>query len=143
MDVRVHRDQVGDALHTGEQRRIGGLEGVDDADRAVGQLKQPVVGDDDQGVDLLAQVLDAQIGGGGTLRSLERERPGDHGDGQRPLLMRRAGDDGARAGAGAAALATGHEDHVGALERLLDVGLVILRGLAAPLGIGTGTQSTA
>ena len=74
MDVRVHRDQVGDALHTGEQRRIGGLEGVDDADRAVGQLKQPVVGDDDQGVDLLAQVLDAQIGGGGTLRSLERER---------------------------------------------------------------------
>ena len=94
-----------------------GLEGVDDADRAVGQLKQPVVGDDDQGVDPLAQVLDAQIGGGGNAAGPSNVNGrGDHGDGQRPLLMRRAGDDGARAGAGAAALATGHEDHVGTLD---------------------------
>ena len=52
-------------------------------------------------------------------------------------------NDASSRGLGAAALATGHEDHVGTLERLLDVGLVILRGLAAPLGIGAGTKSTA
>ena len=44
------------------------------------------------------------------------------------------------AGAGAAALAGGHEDHVGALEDLLDLLAVVLGGLAADVGLGAGAQ---
>ena len=56
------------------------------------------------------------------LGALEVERPGDDADGQRAdLVLGDLGDHGRRAGAGAAALARGDEDHVGALERLLDV----------------------
>ena len=42
---------------------------------------------------------------------------------------------GARAGAGAAALAGGDEHHVGALEHLFDLLAVLLGGLAADLGV--------
>jgi hypothetical protein len=47
----------------------------------------------------------------------------------------------ATTGAGAAALARGHEDHVGPLEDLLDLLPVVLRGLAADVGVGAGAQA--
>ena len=142
MDVRVQRDQIRDALHARQQRAVRGLERLHDADGAIGQLQQTVVRDDDQRIDLLAQVLDAEFCLVGTLRAFERERPRDHGDGQSPLLVRRAGHDRAGAGTGAAALAAGDEHHVGALEGLLDIRLMVLGGLHATLGIGTGAEST-
>ncbi len=56
------------------------------------------------------------------LRALEAERPRDDADGQRAdLVLGDLGDHRRGAGAGAAALAGGDEDHVGALERLLDL----------------------
>ena len=48
---------------------------------------------------------------------------------------------GARAGAGAAALAGGDEDHVGALQGLLDLRAVLLGGQPADLGIAAGAQT--
>ena len=48
---------------------------------------------------------------------------------------------GARAGAGAAALAGGDEHHVGALEHLLDLLAVLLGGLPADLGVAAGTEA--
>mgnify|MGYP000040197889 CR=1 FL=1 len=68
VDVRIRGNQVGDALHAGQQCGVGGLERVDDANGAVGQFQQSVVRNDDQRVDFLAQVLDAERGGSGTLR---------------------------------------------------------------------------
>ncbi|MFD2353408.1 hypothetical protein ACFSTC_35245 [Nonomuraea ferruginea] len=59
VDQTGRGDQVGDALHTGEQHLVGGLERVEDADLPVGDRQQPVVGDHDEGVDLVAQRLDA------------------------------------------------------------------------------------
>ena len=54
--------------------------------------------------------------------ALELERARDDADGQRAdLLLGDLGDDRRGAGAGAAALAGGDEDHVRALERLLDL----------------------
>ena len=50
------------------------------------------------------------------------------------------GDDGRATGAGAAALARGDEDHVGALEDLLDLLGVVLGGLLADLGVGAGAE---
>ena len=58
-----------------------------------------------------------------------------------PRDSRDAGHDGRAAGAGAAALARGHEDHVGALEHLLDLLRVVLGGLAADLGVGAGAEA--
>ena len=58
--------------------------------------------------------------------------PSDAGD---PGHDRRA------AGAGAAALAGGDEDHVGALEDLLDLVGVVLGRLAADLGVGAGAEA--
>ena len=52
-----------------------------------------------------------------------------------PSLRAIAGDDGRAAGAGAAALAGRHEDHVGPLEDLLDLLGVVLGGAAADLGV--------
>ena len=87
VDVRIRGNQVGDALHAGQQCGVGGLERVDDANGAVGQFQQSVVRNDNQRVDFLAQVLDAKRRGSGTLRAFEAERTGDHSDGQCPLLM--------------------------------------------------------
>ena len=50
-------------------------------------------------------------------------------------------DDRRAAGAGAAALARGDEDHVGALEHLLDLLRVVLGGLLADLGVRAGAEA--
>ena len=84
--------------------------------------EQPLVRDHDQRVDHLAQAVDALLRLARALRALEVERPGDDADGQRAdLVLGDLGDHRRGARAGAAALAGGDEDHVGALERLLDV----------------------
>ena len=106
-------------LHARQQRAVRGLERLprcrwSESDSS----SRRSVRDDDQRIDLLAQVLDAEFCLVGTLRAFERERPRDHGDGQSPLLVRRAGHDRAGAGTGAATLAAGDEHHVGALEGL-------------------------
>ena len=143
VDVRIRGNQVGDALHAGQQCGVGGLERVDDANGAVGQFQQSVVRNDNQRVDFLAQVLDAKRRGSGTLRAFEAERTGDHSDGQCPLLMGGTRHDRAGAGSGATALTTGDEHHVGSLKRLFDVGLMILRRLGTLLRVGASAQTTA
>ena len=111
------------------------------ADAAVADRQQPVVGDDDEGVDLLAQVGDARLGLVGAATALEGERPGDDADGERAERLGDPGDDRCATGAGAAALARGDEDHVGALEDLLDLLGVVLGGLLADLGVGAGAET--
>ena len=73
--------------------------------------------------------------------ALEAERPGHHADGQR---AERAGDVGhhrGAAGAGAAALARGDEDHVGALEDLFDLLAVVLGSLRADVRVGARAET--
>ena len=78
----------------------------------------------------------------GALRALELERAGDDADGERAdLLLGDLGDDGRGAGAGAAALAGGHEDHVGALQRLLDLVAALVGRAVADLGVGAGAEA--
>ena len=133
-------DQVGDARDTLEQHLVGLLEGVEDRDAAVGDREQSVVGDDDEGVDLLAELADALLRGVGAAASLEGEGAGHHTDRQG---AQRAGDarhDGRAAGAGAAALAGRHEHHVGALDDLFDLIRVVLGRLGAHVGVGAGAE---
>src|SRR4029077_9768617 len=134
-------DQVGDPLDTGEQHLVGGLERVEDAHVPVGDGKKPVVRDDDQRVDLAAQPLDPGLGLHHAALALEAERPGHYADGERAEGPRDVRDDRRATGAGATALAGRDEDHVGALEHLLDLLAVILGRLAADIGVGSGAQS--
>ena len=102
---------------------------------------QPVVRDDDEGVDLLLEALDALLGLHRAATTLEGERAGDDADGEGAEALGHLGDDRRAAGAGAAALAGGDEDHVGALEHLLDLLAVLLGGLATDLGVAAGAEA--
>ena len=104
-----------------------GVDGLDD-------LQQAVVRDHEQRVDLGRELLDALLGLLGALLALEAERPRDDADGQRAELACELRDHGRGARAGAAALARGHEHHVRALERLLELVAALDRGLAATSG---------
>src|SRR3712207_9381393 len=75
-------DQVGDALDALAQDVVGQAERVEDARAALDDRQQLLVGDDDQGVDLLGQAIDAVGRLTAALSALERERTGDHADGE-------------------------------------------------------------
>ena len=91
---------------------------------------------------MLAQALDALLGLARALRALEVERPRDDADRQRAdLVLGDLGDDRRGAGAGAAALAGGDEDHVRALERLLDLVARLGGRAVADLGVGAGAEA--
>ena len=98
-------------------------------------------GNGDDRVDAVAQRLEAALGLQQPLLAFELERLGHDGDGQRAELAGQAGDDRRGAGAGAAAEAGGHEDHVGAVERLNDLLGVFERRLPADVRIGAGAEA--
>src|SRR5207245_2586696 len=77
VDQAGRGEQVGDALNTGQEHLVGGLERVQHADVPVGDGQQPVVGDHDERVHLAAQPLDAEVGLGRAALALEPERAGD------------------------------------------------------------------
>ena len=141
VDHRGQRDQVGDPLDALAQDVVGDLEGLDHRGLLVEHLEQAVVGDDDQGVDLGGQLLDALVGLVAAAVALEGERLGDDADGQRADLAGEAGDHRGGAAAGAAAGAGGDEDHVGALQQALDLVLLLEGGAVADLGVGAGAEA--
>ncbi len=142
VDQAGDRDQVGDALHALAQHVVGLAERVEHRGASLDDGKQLLVGDHDQGVDDLAQPLDALGRLTSTLRALELEGPRNNANGQRAdLVLGDLGDHGRRAGAGAAALARGDENHVSTLQRLLDVVARLGRGAEADLGVGAGAET--
>ena len=141
VDQTRRGDQIGDALDTGQQHLVGALEGVEHGDLLVRDGQEAVVGDHDESVDLGLQAGDAGIRLGGAATPLEGERAGDDTDGERPEAAGDLGDDGGAAGAGPAALAGRHEDHVGPAEDLLDLLGVVLGRALADLGIGAGAET--
>ena len=143
VNVRIRGNQVRDTLHACQQCGVGGLERVDDTNGAIGKLKQSIVRNHDQRIDFLAQILNAKCCGSRTLGTFKAERTGNHRDGQRTLLVCGTSHDRTCTCTGAATLTAGHEHHIGALERFLDIRLMILSGLGALLWVGTGTKTTA
>ena len=122
------------------QDLVGHPERVDHRHRRIGHLEQAVVRHDDQRVDGLLQLGDADVGLGRALATLEAERPRDDADRERPEVAGDLGDDGRAAGAGAAALAGGDEHHVGALQDLLDLVGVLVGGALADDGVRAGAE---
>jgi hypothetical protein len=116
VDEARHDHQVGDAAHALLQHLVRHQERFLEGGVGVGDQEQVLVGNDDQRIDMLLQLLDPRLGGAGAARALERERLGDDADGEDALLARGLGDDRGRAGAGAAAHAGGDEHHVRAFQ---------------------------
>src|SRR5690348_15258828 len=103
--------------------------------------QQPVVRDHDQRVDLATQPVDPGVGLRCPALALEAERPGDHADGERAERPGDLGDDRSAPGARAAALAGGHEDHVGALEYFFYLLAVIFGGPVTDVGVSTRAEA--
>ena len=106
--------QVGDALDALVEHVVGEREGLGEGGLLVGEPEQVLVRDDDQGVDVALQLLDARLGLLHPARALELEGLGHDADGQDAHLAGGLGDDRRGAGAGAAAHAGGDEAHVAA-----------------------------
>ena len=77
----------------------------------------------------------------GAQLALEPERPRDDADRERADLAPDLGDDGRAAGSGAAAFAGGDEDHVRALERLLQLVAALLGGGEADPRVRAGAEA--
>ena len=116
VDEPVHHHQIGDAAHAHIKDLVGHLERFLPGGAFGGHTEQILVRDHDQRIDVLLQFLDALIGCSAAAEALEPEGFGHHADGQDAALLRHAGDDGGRPGAGAAAHAGGDEHHVGAVQ---------------------------
>jgi hypothetical protein len=82
-----------------------------------------------------AQGLDARLGRVAPARALEPERQRHDPDGQRAELARDPRDHRRGPGAGTPTFTRRDEDHVRAAQRLLDLVVALLGGLAAGLGI--------
>jgi hypothetical protein len=84
-------------------------------------------------VSLIAEAFEAGFGVGAPNLALGGKRRGDDRDRERARIAGGLGDDGGRAGAGAAAEAGGHEDHIRALDGVVDLLLTFEGGLLADL----------
>ncbi len=134
-------DQVGDALHALTKNVVRHSEGLDDRRLTLDDRQQPVVRDHDDRVDLVAQRPDPVLRLIAALLTLERERPRDDTDRERPELTRDLGHHRSAARAGAPALAGGDEHHVGALESFLQLVAALHRSLVPNLRVGAGAQA--
>src|SRR3972149_2938435 len=141
VDVPGHRDQLADALDALSQYVVGHQERLDHRRLLVGDGQQPVVGDDDEGIDLLLEAGHALVGVALALGPLEREGPGDDGDGEGAQVLGDLRHDGRGAGAGAAAHAGRDEHHVGAFDRLLQLIAGLLGSLAPALRVAAHAEA--
>ncbi|CAB4337439.1 unannotated protein [freshwater metagenome] len=122
VDQTRDRDQVGDALNALSQNVVGLTEGFKHGRTLLNRCQQTLVGDHDQRVNDFAQASDALVGSAHPLRAFEFKRAGYDADGEcADFSFGDLSDHRGSAGSGAAAFASSDEDHVGALERLLDV----------------------
>src|SRR5437764_1887840 len=134
-------DQVGDALHALAQHVVGDPESLFEGGLAVDELGEPVVGDHDQGVDLVLELLDSLFGGVVANLAFPAEGTGHDGDRQGALLLGHLGDHGGRAGAGAAAHAGGDEHHVRVSAQLGELGAALVGRIAALGPVGARAQA--
>ncbi len=125
-------DEFRDPLHRAHEHLVADLEGLPDGEFA-DRIEQPVVGNDDDGIAHVAQAFEAGFGVRAPDLALCGERRGDDGDGERAGVAGGLGDDGGCAGAGPTAEAGGHEDHIRALDLVVDLLLTFEGGLLADL----------
>ena len=134
IDQPWHRDELGDGADTVVQHLVRQAEGVEEGNVVLTEGGDPVVGDDDQGVDVFFETTEAFQSVFVALGAFKTERQGDDRHGQRAGFPGHFGDDGRGARAGAAAQTGGQEDHVGAFQDFGDAFPVFEGGFLADLG---------
>src|SRR5208283_563338 len=141
IDQSGHDHQVGDAAYAGMKDVVRHFERVGESRAFVGNAKQVLVRDDDQRVDKLLQLLDADLGDAHAMAALEVKGLGDHPDGQDPRFAGDARDYGRATRPGTAAHSGSDEHHVGALHRLENLVESLLCGGAADIGPRAGAET--
>ena len=138
-EVKVNQtrggNQVGNALNTGEQHLVSGLESVQHRHVAVRNRQQSVVRNHNQGVNLVTQSGNTGLSLVRATTALKGEGSSHNTDGQSAQGAGNTCHDGCATGTGAATLTSGHEDHICALEDFLNFLRVILGCLTANLGV--------
>ena len=146
----VHVDFTGDGDHFGDgldalmQDGVGHFEGILPGKGLVFflvEFQEAVVGDDDDGVGVFFEALDALLSVLAAGGRLEGEGAADHGHGQGAAGFGDFADHRGRAGAGAAAHTDGDEYHIGPVNGFFDVAAGFLGRLAAEFGLGAGAEA--
>ena len=138
---RLIRHEVGHAPHTGVEHFVGHLEGVGERRLLVGDAEKVLVGDHDERVDRVLELVKPSVGDAHPVGALEMERLGDHADREDALFARQLGDDRRSSGARAATHAGRDERHVAAVELLDDLVGPFLGGGAADLRARSGAEA--
>ena len=145
--VLVDHDVIGIAHQLGNgadcllEHIVGNAKGIDEGDFLIGNVLQPVVGDDNQGIHLVGQSGNAVLCLRHTAGALKLKGLGDNTNGQRTGLPGDVGNNGSCAGAGAAAHACGDEHHVGVLQHLGNGCAALFCGLLSDFGLGAGAHT--
>ena len=121
---------------------VGLAEGFHHRDILVAHLQQAIVGDHDEGVADITQIVDAFKCLLGTTRAFEGEGAGNDANGQGAEFLGKLSDDGSSAGTGATTFTSGNEDHVCSLQGGFDFVAVVFSALASNFGVGTSAEAT-
>ena len=128
--------QFGNGGHSLLEHIVGNAEGVGEGDFLVGDILQPVIGNDNQGVHLVVQLLNALLRLAHPVGALKLKGCGHNANGQHASLLGQVCHNGCRAGTGAAAHTGGDEHHVDVLPHLGNGHAGLLRRLAADFRLG-------
>jgi hypothetical protein len=136
------RDEVGYALDSGEEDLVCDGKSLGDRNRRVSELKESVVGDDYQRVDLCPKAFNSRFGLFTATTRLEAKGRSDNTDGERTYRFRNSRDNGRTAGSGSATFACCDENEVRAGEAFFNFGCVVFRGATTDFGVGASTETT-
>ena len=147
-EILVDQDVVGIAHQLGNgadrllEHVVGNAEGVGKGDLLLGDVFEPIVRNNNQGIHLPGQIGNALLGLSHPACPLKLKGLGHNADGQSAGLPGNVRNNGSRAGAGAAAHTGGDKDHIGILQNLGNGRTALLGGLPANIRLGASTHAS-
>ena len=137
-----HRNELGDRLHALPEHVIRDPERVLGGHSLVGHCVEPIVWNQHQRVHVPAQSAYAHVGLLRPTPALKLERLRNNRDRERAHLFCDLRHDGGGSGARPAAHARGDEDHISAVQQVVQVLARLLRGLAAKPRVASDPESS-
>ena len=129
-------DEIRNAGYGLTKNIVGDFKRICQGDLLVGRVLQAVVGDDQKGVNLAEQFLDADIRLIHPALAFKLKGLRDDADRQRTVFAGNVGNRRGRAGTGAAAHSGGNEHHVGAFQSSGNGVSAFFSSTSADLGVG-------
>ena len=141
IDLAGQLDQISDPLYCLLQDLIRHLHRVREGGLVIRNLVELLIGNYDQRVHVLLQVLNTGERFHHTGLGLKEEGLGHNSDGQNPLVLGQLGDHRSRPCTGAAAHTAGDKYHIGALDGVGQFLRGLFRGLLADFRLGAGAKT--